>query len=107
MNIELRGHHLRPLQYYLHTGEVFTDEYSPEFRDKVLELYARMQSGTDMNITLTTTLDYFCDGCTRKTEKCEWFERDDDFFAWFFDLELGETHSAKKIIDQLREKDLY
>ncbi len=107
MDIELRGHHLRPLQYYLHTGEVFTEEYSSEFREKVLELYAKMQSRTDINITLTATLDYLCDGCPRISEECDWFEYDDNFFLWFFGFKSGETYSAKKIVEQLREKALY
>jgi len=107
MTIQLRGHHLRAFQYYLHTGQILSDDYGPEFKDKVQALYTRIESEPELDIAITTTLDDICDGCPIKTKECDWYEHDDKFMAFVFNFNCGETYPAREIVSNLREARLW
>ncbi len=100
--IELRGHHVASLAYYLCYGPMTGNEYL----DHANEKFVRLLSDSSTEVKIVAGLDFVCESggtsCPKKTNTCS-YTHDDDFCIEEYGLTVGKVYTVGELVEIAKE----
>lgn len=112
--IELRGHHIDAFanHFYRRTSKeladdliksLFVETYGLEMTLKLDALWKKITTNPNLRIKIVNGLDYICGICSAHTYNCADADKLDNFCLKEFGLKLGNTYTARDLIQKISD----